>query len=292
MLADSVTYRALFSIFAGLLLGLSIAGLWFAGNPAAWDALIAAVDQAIPGLVGEGGVVDPDTAWVPTGFSLTGILSLVALVGASLGAIGALRGAFRVLSGTSAESTFFLWVIARNLLVALGVGVLFLLAAGLTIFARVLISALGITGPLSSWGVQLASLLAVFLLDVGLIAGTFWLLSGVKAPPRALWPGALLGGVGLLVLQELSSLFVRGAANNPLLATFGSLIALLLWVNLSVQVILYAACYICTGVEETHDRVHARFGATTFAERRIRQAEKAVTIATAELRAARDAAES
>jgi membrane protein len=36
MLADSVTYRALFSVFAGVLLGFSIAALWLAGNPVAW----------------------------------------------------------------------------------------------------------------------------------------------------------------------------------------------------------------------------------------------------------------
>ena len=33
MLADSVTYRTLFSVFAGVLLGFSIAGLVLAGNP-------------------------------------------------------------------------------------------------------------------------------------------------------------------------------------------------------------------------------------------------------------------
>ena len=52
MLADSVTYRALFSIFAGVLLGFSIAALWLAGNPDVWQALIDAVNRAVPGLVG------------------------------------------------------------------------------------------------------------------------------------------------------------------------------------------------------------------------------------------------
>ncbi|HCJ47913.1 MAG TPA: ribonuclease BN, partial [Microbacterium sp.] len=60
MLADSVTYRTLFSVFAGVLLGFSVAALWLAGNPQAWDALIDAVDNVIPGLVGEGSLIDPD----------------------------------------------------------------------------------------------------------------------------------------------------------------------------------------------------------------------------------------
>ncbi|RZI93161.1 MAG: YihY/virulence factor BrkB family protein, partial [Microbacterium sp.] len=60
MLADSVTYRALFSIFAGVLLGFSVAALWLAGDPQAWGALVEAVDRTVPGLVGEGGLIDVD----------------------------------------------------------------------------------------------------------------------------------------------------------------------------------------------------------------------------------------
>ena len=40
MLADSITYRALFSVFAGVLLGFSFATLWLSDNPQAMQALI------------------------------------------------------------------------------------------------------------------------------------------------------------------------------------------------------------------------------------------------------------
>jgi membrane protein len=118
----------------------------------------------------------------------------------------------------------------------------------------------------------------------------FLVLSGVRPAARSLWTGALLGGVGLLVLQELSSLFVGGATNNPLLASFASLLALLIWLNLSAQVILIACAYIVTGEEEVHDRVRARYGATTFPQRRVQRAQVDVEIATAELREAQEAA--
>ena len=52
VLADSVTYRALFSVFAAVLLGFSAAALWLAGNPEAWNALVSAVNSVIPGLIG------------------------------------------------------------------------------------------------------------------------------------------------------------------------------------------------------------------------------------------------
>lgn len=292
MLADSITYRALFSIFAGVLLGFSVAAMWLAGNPAAWNALIEAVDSAIPGLIGD--IIDPDAIRAPLSLSIAGALSLLGLIGAALGAIGSLRTALRTLAGTASDDVLFVWVMLRNLALALGIGLAFLISAGLTFAARLGVREIaawtGLDGTAAAWGIRVLSLLIVFALNVGLIAAAFWVLAGVRSGARALWTGALLGGAGLLVLQELSSLFVRGASANPLLATFASLIALLLWVNLSAQVILYASCYICTGVEDEHDRVHARFSARTLPQRRVQQAEKAVQAATDELRAAREAA--
>ena len=69
-----------------------------------------------------------------------------------------------------------------------------------------------------------------------------------------------------------------------------SLIALLLWVNLSAQVILIATAFVIEGVAEQKDRVRVRYGARTFAARRVHVAEDAVRIAAAELEQARRAA--
>ncbi len=296
MLADSVTYRALFSVFAGVLLGFSIAALWLAGNPAALQAIIDAVEAAVPGLIGEEGVIDPDALRAPASFSIAGIISLIALVGAALGAIGSLRTAVRVLAGTLQDDILWIWVILRNLALALGIGLAFVVSAGLTFVGQLgvtwIADILGLPSdsPAVTWGVRLLSLLVVFALDTALIIGVFRVLSGVRPAARSLWPGALLGAFGLLVLQELSGLFVGGATSNPLLASFATLLALLIWLNFSAQVMLFACAYIVTAEEEASDRVHARYAATTFPQRRLQRAEVDVRIATAELRAAQEAA--
>lgn len=296
MLADSVTYRALFSVFAGVLLGFSIAALWLAGNPAALQAIIDAVEAAVPGLIGEEGVIDPDALRAPASFSIAGIISLIALVGAALGAIGSLRTAVRVLAGTLQDDILWIWVILRNLALALGIGLAFVVSAGLTFVGQLgvtwIADILGLPSdsPAVTWGVRLLSLLVVFALDTALIIGVFRVLSGVRPAARSLWPGALLGAFGLLVLQELSGLFVGGATSNPLLASFATLLALLIWLNFSAQVMLFACAYIVTAEEEASDRVHARYAATTFPQRRLQRAEVDVRIATAELRAAQKAA--
>ncbi len=143
--------------------------------------------------------------------------------------------------------------------------------------------------PLVSWGSRWLAILVTFVLDAAVIAVLFRVLSGVRAPAKALWTGAVLGAIGLSVLQQMSGLFVGGASSNLLLASFASLIALLTWINLSAQVILIASSYIMTLVQEHADRIRARHGATTFAQRRVHQAEDAVALASDELAAARAA---
>lgn len=296
MLADSVTYRALFSVFAGVLLGFSVAALWLAGNPVAWQAIIDAVQSAVPGLIGEDGVIKTSDLRQPASLSIAGLVSLVALIGSALGAIGSLRTAVRILAGTAHDDILFIWVILRNLCLALGIGLSFVLAAAVTFIGQ-----LGITwvsdlvglsedSPLVQVTVRVSSLVVVFALDTLLILGIFRLLSGLRPAAKSLWSGALIGGFGLLVLQQLSSLFVGGATSNPLLASFATLLALLIWLNLSTQVILYSCAFIVTAEEERNDRVHQKYGAATFAQRRVQRAEVDVRIATAELRAAQKAA--
>lgn len=291
MLADSITYRALFSLFAGVLLGFSVAGLWLAGNPDAWQALISALNTAIPGV---GGVIDFEN-FRPIGLSLAGAVSAVGLLGAAIGAIGSLRSALRTIAGLTTDDTLWIWVLLRNLVLAIALGVGLVAAAAATFLATaglgLVTDAIGI-GRQEPWlkvVAWLVTAVVVFALDTVVVAAAIRFLSGVRARSRTLWTGAMLGGFGLTVLQQLSGLFVGGAASNPLLGTFAALIALLLWLNLSSQVILIAAAYVVVGTREDEDRVHARFGASTLAQFRVRQAEYAVAAATGELDAAREA---
>lgn len=258
-LADGITYRALFSVFAAVLLGFSITGLWLAGNPKAFAALISAVDAVIPGLVGRGGIVDPESIRAPTGLSIAGIVSFAGLVGAALGAIGSLRIALRTLAGSLADDVLWVWVILRNLGLAAGIGIAFALTAAATVATGLGVDAitsfLGVQhSDATVWIERILAILTVYVLDLVMVAGLFTVLSGVRAPAKTLWGGAALGAVGLLALQQLSSLFVGGAKANPLLASFAALIALLLWLNLSAQVLLLAGTWIIVGVEDQQDR--------------------------------------
>lgn len=299
MLADAVTYRALFSVFAAVLLGFSAAALWLSQDAVAWRAVVSAVDSAVPGLIATGdekGIVELDMIDAPGGLSVAGVISLIGLIGSALGAIGSMRNAVRTIAGTDTADVVFYLVLLRSALLALIIGATFVAAAALTFAGELVVGWFaGIVGvasdaPAVFWTVRVLSLVIVFALDTVLIAAVYRMLSGVRASRSALWGGAALGGVGLLVLQELSGLFVGGAKANPLLASFASLLALLLWLNLSTQVILLASALITISHREQGDRVAERFGAETLPEFALRQAEDDVRAATAHLRAAQQAA--
>ncbi|MEX0151912.1 YhjD/YihY/BrkB family envelope integrity protein [Microbacterium sp. LMI1-1-1.1] len=295
MLADSITYRTLFSLFAGVFIGFSFAALWLSGNPAALQSVTDAVDGVVPGLVGTDGLIDVRDIDAPGALSVAGVLGSLGLTGAAIGAIGSLRAALRQIAGVRTDDVLFVWVLLRNLLLALGIGAALVAAAAATFLAtaglNLVESWLGIpqdsvVAGFVTWLVSTAVVLALDTLAVGV---AFAALSGVRARRRTLWTGALLGGVGLVVLQQLSGLFVGGATSNPLFGVFASLIALLLWLNLSSQVILIAGAFITVGVEEDENRVRAKYGASTFVQFRVQRAERAVQSATDELVAAREA---
>ncbi len=295
MLADSVTYRTLFSVFAGVLIGFSFAALWLAGNPDALAALVRSVDSVIPGLVGADGLIDVESIQAPEGLTVAGILGSIGLLGAAIGAVGSLRSALRQIADVTTEDTFIVWVLLRNLALAVGIGVALAAAAGVTFLATAGLAVvrdwLGISADSWITGILtwLVSTLVVLALDTAVVAAAFALLSGVRVRRATLLRGALLGGVGLVALQQLSGLFVGGAGGNPLLATFAALIALLLWLNLSSQVILIAGAYITVGHEEDQDRIRAKFGAETLLQFRVQRAERAVQAEVGELDAARAA---
>ncbi|GAA3648858.1 YihY/virulence factor BrkB family protein [Microbacterium marinilacus] len=296
LLASAITYRALFSIFAAVLLGFSVAAVWLAGRPELIQAILDAVDNVIPGLVGEGGLIDTDALLEPASFTVAGIISLVGLLVAAIGAVGALREAIRIMADNTHAAANGLVLMLRDLLFAVILGALLLAAAATTFLGSAFVSTvLGWIGASESGFAEVltraVAVLVTLALDAVFIALMFRMLSGLRPSARALWSGSFLGSVGLVVLQQLSGLFVGGATSNPLLATFGSLVALLLWVNLSAQVLLISSAYIVTGIEEDHDRVGERYGAETFAQRRVRRAESSVQSAVEELRHARDAEE-
>lgn len=295
LLAAAITFRALFAVFAAVLLGFSVASIWLSSRSDLWESLIMMTDQVIPGLLGTDGSGVIDVSEVQTtGLGIASIASVVALIWAGVSAVGNLRVSVRTIAGTQHVKDSALMTRVYDLLFAISLGVLLGAAAFVTFigtaFTDTLLGWVGLTGSgVGAVLTRVLTLVVTFLLNAVMIAWLFWLQSGVKVRVRTLIPGSLLGGIGLVVLQQLSSLFVGGATNNPLLASFASLIALLLWFNLSAQVILIACAYIVVSEEEGRDRIANRYGAETLKQRAVRAAERDLRVAGEALQTAREA---
>ena len=97
------------------------------------------------------------------------------------------------------------------------------------------------------------------LLPVAFSIATGWLLflylytvlPETREPWRIVRRGALIGAIGLAILQYLTSFLVARFSNSPAALIFGPVIALMLFFNLFAQLILLVAAWIATARPET-----------------------------------------
>lgn len=225
LLAAGMSYQALFAVFAGVYVGTSIVVLWFGGRVETVDALVALVNFAIPGLIGDTGAMTADDllAAVTAGGGLitwTGVIALGGLVWTAIGWVTFSRMAVRTVFGLEKDRRNYVILKARDLLAALAFGVLLLVASVLSVVSTAALGAifdwLGV-GTASFWftfAVRFGGLIAVFAIDALVLVVMFRFLSSAAIRWRRLWGGSLLGGAALLGLQLLSSLLVGGVSRK------------------------------------------------------------------------------
>ena len=79
-----------------------------------------------------------------------------------------------------------------------------------------------------------------------LFAIVFSRLSGAKLTWRQVRSGALLAAVGFEVLKLLGTFLIGRVTQNPLYATFGVVVGLLVWMNFVARLTIFAAAWTAT----------------------------------------------
>ncbi|HEX5729089.1 YihY/virulence factor BrkB family protein [Microbacterium sp.] len=256
LLAAGISYQALFAIFAAIYLAFAITGLWLGGNEDAVNAMIAVINSYIPGLISEeGGVVTPaevqQIASSTTGvLGITGLIALGTVIWTAIGWVTYSRRGVRDIFGIPPDRRSYVLLKARDLLAAIIFGVAIIIGAVLTSIGSWalswLLSLIGIEaapGMLNA-SIALGSVIVSFALNAAALAGLFRFLTGTSLRWRVIWPGALLGGAALTVLQLGAGLLLSYTPSNPLLATFAVFVGLLLWFKISGIIMLVAAAWI------------------------------------------------
>ncbi|MER7557059.1 YihY/virulence factor BrkB family protein [Nocardioides sp. NPDC126508] len=244
--AGAITYFGFLSTFPILALAFFAVGQIAKVYAGAESDLVDAIDQVLPGLVGDG-AGQLKIADIESAAGAVGIVGAFGLLYAGLGFVDGLRNALQaVFLVPEEEQPGFIAAKARDLVAMIGLGLILLVAVAFTGLIRTFsVNVLDWIGLDEGFG----WLIVLLTLVLGLAANTvlffsmFHLAPQKDTPKGALWAGALLGAVGFEILKQASALLLKATQGQPAFQAFGIALILVVWIHYTSMVILYAASY-------------------------------------------------
>lgn len=258
----AVTYFSVLALVPIIMFAFAITGfILVVVKPELMQELLASISQAMgdfPDSTKESllGVVENAL----TNYAGIGIIGLLSAGYAGAGWIGNLKSAVRAqwrpdFDMTESKKNI---VVETLLNLAILIGLLLMIAVTFALASL----ATSMTGMVISW-LQLDEIPGIsFLLrfvPILVSIGAGWLLfmfiytvfpeKEIETSGKAVRRGALIGAIGLAVLQYLFSFLVGIFANNAAAALFGPVIALMLFFNLFARLILFVAAWIATATQ-------------------------------------------
>ncbi len=231
VLVANLAFSAFISLFPLLLILTTVLGLIAALNPAFRNDALKAVGDQFP-VIGQ---------------QLTGnvhALQRSSVIGLIVGVAGLIWGATGL-----AQAGLFTMEQVWNLpgpdrpgfVQRLGRAAEFLVLLGVGVLATTLVA--GLNNYTSSAAIFIAlAEVAAAAVNVGMYAAAFRLLTPGSVPTRKLLPGAVAGGVAWTLLQFLGTYLIRHFLHSDSAYTiFATVLALVAWINLAVQLTVYAA---------------------------------------------------
>jgi membrane protein len=255
-LAAAMTYSAFLSIFPALVLALAIATAFIGNNGV--DRVNRYLDRELPGLADKfslNGVVANATT--------VGVISGGILLWTALGWVNTARGSMRMIWGVEDMPGHYWGRKALDLVSLVGLGtvlVIVLAASSLTTgFAE---NVLKWMGTEDSTGAKLGlQALGVIISIVAQTAMFAYLLSGIPRlymPRWILLRTAFVAGLIFEITKGLVTSYVTRVAGKSLYGAFGVPIAILIWFNLTFQMLLMLSAWTAT---RTEDELAKRSGA-------------------------------
>lgn len=247
VLAGGIAYYSLASIAAALVLAVSVTTALMGGDRGLREAITDVIGEAIPGVFAEGdtpGIVNPDTLQPEPMTGLVGVIALLVLLYTATRYMRGMRAGVRTMLGDHAGKS--IPGTLRDLAALLGLALIALVAAIMQVLstnvAQLVSGILGNEGPAEAT-IRLLAAAVGFLADLAFVALIYLVLGQAQVRLAILAPTMLVTVIIILALQQLSSYFVQSASNNPVLAPFAAIIALLLFVDLTARVLLGGAAW-------------------------------------------------
>ncbi len=259
ILAGGLSLTALYSIFAGLYVGFAVVGLFVSRDAAFQQQIVQSVSNSFPGLIktsGTGGAIDLDALFKSNVLGWSSIVALAALLFTALGWFASARSAVREMFGLPQDTTFFLLLKLKDLGMVVAAAFVIVLTAALSVLSTSALDLVfGLVGldaktDVARFAARILGLFVVLVIDSAVLAGLVRILVAAPLPWRRVVQGAVLGGVGLTVLQTIGGSIVGGTNKNPLLASFAVILGLLVYFGFVCQVILIAATWIAVDLAD------------------------------------------
>jgi len=230
-LASSLAHSALVSVFPLLLILSTVLGLVAAGDPELRTKIQNAAAQQVP-LIGQ--QLTASVSELQRSSTIGLVAGLAVLI---WGATGLAQSALFTM-----EQVWNLPGPARpGFFPRIGRSILFLAVLGLGVLSTTLLTSLDAFTQRSGAYVTLVDLLAL-VANFGLYLASFRVLTPKGVPTRSLIPGAAVGAVAWTLLQYFGVLIVHHfIQSNSIYGVFGTVLALVAWLYLAVQVTVYSA---------------------------------------------------
>jgi membrane protein len=257
--AAAITYYGFLSFFPLLALTFAVVGYLSVIYPDAKDNVTAAVEAAFPGLLGTGtGQINIDD--IVNARKGAGLIGILGLLYAGLGWVDALRTGLRRVFGTEHVPLALVRKKTGDAVVLILLGLALLASVGVSTLAtdatQYALGHVGLAGSFAASAVlKVVAVLLALVVDTLLLSILFSRLPGADISWHQVRSGARLGAVGFEALKLVGTFLLARTTSNPLYATFGVLVGLLVWINLVSRVLTYAAAWAATQayLEETAD---------------------------------------
>ncbi|MFJ9582928.1 YihY/virulence factor BrkB family protein [Streptomyces acidicola] len=219
------------------------------------------IAEQVPGIAGK-----LDIGALVSNAGTVGIIAGALLLFTGISWVGEMRGCLRTVWEKPDPEENPVLSKAKDAGVLLGLGGALLVSLAVSTVASAMVGRitelLGLDR--SGWGSALLQAVAfaiAVLADFLILLYVLTLLPGVRPPRRRLMVAALLGAVGFELLKLLLSGYMQGVASKSMYGAFGVPIALLLWINFTVKLLLYCAAWTATdskGAAQTVEQAAAQ----------------------------------
>jgi uncharacterized BrkB/YihY/UPF0761 family membrane protein len=231
-LTGQISYAAFLSVFPLLLVLITGVGIVLSGHPSLQNDVINSALRQFPVV---GSDLKNNVRQLSTGNALAAIVGLIWL------AYGSMK-----LSRSAQAMMATVWGIGRSELpkfshwIPRAVGFLAVLGAGFIVGGA--LAGLGAFGRLGAFS-ALVGLVLSLVVNFLMYWGGFAVLVRIPDGKRAVWPGAVIGGVGWTALQFAGAMLVSHQLRHlsNLYGTFATVLGLIWWLALGSIVTVYAA---------------------------------------------------